>query len=449
MDVTGLKVLVVGMARSGVAAARFLQEKGALVTITDAKNREAVEPLATQLEEQGIWLALGSYPEISGFQLVVTSPGVPLTVPPIQAAYQAKVPVIGEIELAYRFAKAPLVAITGTNGKTTTTTLIGEMFRTSGTRVCVAGNIGLPLVQEIENCPQDSVVVVEVSSFQLETIDTFRPKASLLLNITPDHLDRHGTLENYAGAKARIMENQQATDFTVLNYDDSLVAAMAPETKGQVIFFSRTHTLTKGVFVRDDQVVIADGSVEIPVLPAAQIRIPGAHNLENALGAVAVGWAMGLSPEVMAATLKEFPGVAHRLEFVGEVAGVRYINDSKGTNPDASIKALEAYREPIVLIAGGYDKGSDFTEFAEKMVGRVRSLVVVGQVAEKVAQAAAKVGITDIVRAQTFPQTVELAARKARPGDIVLLSPACASWGMFNNFEERGDLFRQLVKALN
>lgn len=448
MDVAGLKVLVVGMARSGVAAARFLQDKGASVTITDSKAREAVEPLATELEQQGICLCLGSYPQITGFKLVVTSPGVPLTVPPIQAAYEANIPVIGEIELAYRFAKAPLIAITGTNGKTTTTTLMGEMFRAAGTKVCVAGNIGLPLVQEIEGCSPDSVVVVEVSSFQLETIENFRPKASLLLNVTPDHLDRHGTVENYAAAKARVMENQQSDDFTVLNYDDPLVAAYAQKTGGQVIFFSASHTLTKGVFVRDNQVVIGDGTKVIPVIPTDQIRIPGAHNLENALGAVAVGWAMGLDPAVMANTLREFPGVAHRLEFVGEVAGVKYVNDSKGTNPDASIKALEAYQQPVVLIAGGYDKGSDFTEFAQSMVGRVHCLVVVGQVADKVAQAATKAGIKDIVKADTFPETVELASNKARPGDIVLLSPACASWGMFNNFEERGDLFRQLVNTL-
>ncbi len=451
MDVKGMRILVVGLARSGIATARFLQGKKAIVTITDAKPRAQQEAAAAELEALGIELALGNYPQDIGskYQLVVTSPGVPLTIPPIQEAYQAGVPVISEIELAYRFAKAPMVAITGTNGKTTTTTLIGEMFRQAGWQVCVAGNIGLPLISEIEKYPAEAAVVVEVSSFQLETTDRFKPKVSLILNLTPDHLDRHGTMENYAEAKAKIFANQAAGDFTILNYDDPTVAAFAERSSGQVIFFSRVHNLTKGVCVQDGQVVIKDGERVLRVLNTGDIRIPGAHNLENALAAVAAGWVMGLSPVALAGTLKTFPGVAHRLEFVAEVDGVTYVNDSKGTNPDAAIKALEAYDDrPIVLIAGGLNKGSDFTGFAQKIREKAHALVVVGQGADAIAEAAAKAGVKDIVKAATFAETVHLAAQKARPGDIVLLSPACASWDMFNNFEERGDLFKKVVLSL-
>lgn len=451
MDVQGMRILVVGMARSGMASARFLQSKKAIVTMTDAKPRAQQEANAAELEALGIELALGDYPRDIGskYRLVVTSPGVPLTIPPIQEAYRAGVPVISEIELAYRFAKAPMIAITGTNGKTTTTTLIGQMFSQAGRQVCVAGNIGLPLISEIEKYPAEAAVVVEVSSFQLETTDSFKPRVSLILNITPDHLDRHGTLENYAQAKAKIFANQEAGDFTILNYDDPAVAAFAERSRGQVIFFSRVHNLTQGVGVQDGKIVIRNGEKVLIVVNTADIRIPGAHNLENALAAVAAGWAMGLSPEEMAGTLKNFPGVAHRLELVAEIGGVTYVNDSKGTNPDAAIKALEAYDDrPIVLIAGGYDKGSDFTEFAQKVKEKAHALVVVGQVADAIAEAAAKAGVKDIVKAKTFEETVHLAAIKARPGDIVLLSPACASWDMFKDFEERGDLFKKVVCAL-
>ncbi|MFZ3173135.1 MAG: UDP-N-acetylmuramoyl-L-alanine--D-glutamate ligase [Carboxydocellales bacterium] len=450
MEVKGLPILIIGLARSGIASARFLHSKQAKVTITDSKPREQQEAAAAELEELGIELVLGSYPQEVGnkYRLVVTSPGVPLTIPPLQEALQAGVPVISEIELAYKYGQAPMVAITGTNGKTTTTTLIGQMFSQAGREVCVAGNIGLPLISVIEKYSPEAVVVVEVSSFQLETTDRFKPKVSLILNITPDHLDRHGTLESYTQAKAKIYANQGYGDFTILNYDDATVAAFAEESKGQVIFFSRVHNLTKGVCVQDRQVVLKDGEQVIPVIKTKDIRIPGAHNLENALAAVATGWVMGVTPAKMADALRNFPGVAHRLEQVAEVDGVTYINDSKGTNPDAAIKALEAFDRPIVLIAGGYNKGSDFTEFAQKVQARAHALVVVGQVADKIAAAAAQAGVVDIVKAETFDETVRLAAKKANPGDIVLLSPACASWDMFSNFEERGDLFKKLVSAL-
>jgi UDP-N-acetylmuramoylalanine--D-glutamate ligase len=451
MEVKGLPILIIGLARSGIASARFLQGKQAKVTITDSKPREQQEAAAAELEELGIELVLGSYPQEVGnkYRLVVTSPGVPLTIPPLQEALQAGVPVISEIELAYKYAQAPMVAITGTNGKTTTTTLIGQMFSQAGREVCVAGNIGLPLISVIEEYSPEAVVVVEVSSFQLETTERFKPKVSLILNITPDHLDRHGTMESYTQAKAKIFANQGYGDFTILNYDDATVAAFAEESKGQVIFFSRVHNLTKGVCVQDRQVVLKDGEQVIPVIKTRDIRIPGAHNLENALAGVAAGWVLGLTPAEMANTLRNFPGVAHRLEQVAEVDGVTYINDSKGTNPDAAIKALEAFdNRPIVLIAGGYNKGSDFTEFAQKVKARAHALVVVGQVADKIAAAAAQAGMEDIVKAETFDEAVRLAAEKANPGDVVLLSPACASWDMFSNFEERGELFKKLVSAL-
>lgn len=450
MDLTGRRILVVGMAKSGIAAAKFLQEKKARVTVTDAKTRAEAAGRAAELEALGIELALGNYPgDIKqNFAMVVTSPGVPLTVPPLKEALETGVPVLGELELAYRFTRATIVAITGTNGKTTTTTLIGEMFSRAGRQTCVAGNIGVPLISEAEGLPPEAVIVAEVSSFQLETTKQFRPRVSVILNVTPDHLDRHGSVENYAAAKAAVFANQEPEECTVLNADDPMVSAFAGQTKGRVIFFSRTHNLNNGICLQAGQVVIRDGTQITPVIPAAEIRIPGTHNLENAMAAVAAGWAMGLQAETMAETLRTFPGVAHRLEFAGEVNGVTYINDSKGTNPDAAIKALESYQCPIVLIAGGKSKGSDFTDFAAKMRGRVHTLVVVGQTAEEIAAAAQKAGVPEILRAKTFEETVSLAAGKAQPGDIVLLSPACASWDMFNNFEERGDLFKQLVREL-
>ncbi|MGQ9512212.1 UDP-N-acetylmuramoyl-L-alanine--D-glutamate ligase [Thermodesulfitimonas sp.] len=445
MDLKNKKVLVIGAGKSGLAAARFLREKGAVVTLADIKPAAEQEAAAAGA---GVTTFFGGYPPAAGHDLLVVSPGVPLTVAPVVEARQAGIEVIGELELAYRFARAPIVAITGTNGKTTTTALTGEIFRRAGRRTLVAGNIGLPLVAAVTDYGPGDIIVAEVSSFQLETIQSFRPRVAVIINITPDHLDRHGSIEAYAAAKARIFSNQKQDDVTVLNFDDPLVAALAGQSPAGVLFFSRRHNLKAGAFVREEKIVLSRDGAVVPVCGVDEIALPGAHNLENALAAAAAAWSLGVPASVIAATLREFKGVAHRLEFVAEINGVRYVNDSKGTNPDAAIKALEAYREPIVLIAGGRNKGSDFGAFAKKIKEKVRVLVVVGESAEAIAAAARAAGVTGIRHARDFREAVYLARDAARPGDVVLLSPACASWDMFRNYEERGELFKRLVREI-
>lgn len=449
MKLKGKKVLVVGAGKSGLAVSRFLAGKGAAAVLADANNPVYPGGELEQLAAEGVELSLGGYPEVKrgSFDLVVMSPGVSLTEEPSLAAMKNGIPVTGELELAYHFTKAPIVAITGTNGKTTTTTLIGEIFKDAGRNTLVGGNIGLPLVTEVERYNPQDVIVAEVSSFQLETTDAFKPKVAAILNITPDHLDRHGTMENYIEAKAKIFANQDPGDFTVLNYDDPLTAALSDKSRGRTIFFSRRQELQAGLFVREGKIVTKLDDCEEIICRTDELGIPGAHNLENILAAVAAAKATGVETVSLAKTLKRFKGVAHRLEFVAEVNGVQYINDSKGTNPDASIKALEAYDEPIVLIAGGKSKGSDFGEFAKKVKERARVLVVLGESAQLITEAARARGVENIQYAKDFREAVILAHRAARPDEIVLLSPACASWDMFNNYEERGDLFKEIVSS--
>lgn len=449
LDVKGKKVLVVGIARSGAAVARFLADKGTRVVLTDQKPKDQLVDTLKDIPA-GVEVIAGEYPDYGSgdFDFLVVSPGVPLHIPPVKRAFDLRIPVLSELELAYRFSTSRLVAVTGTNGKTTTTTLIGEMFRKAGKRVCIGGNIGLPLALEVEKCGRDDVIVAEVSSFQLECIHKFKPRVSVILNFTPDHLDRHGTMENYIAAKARIFENQDAGDFTVLNYDDPGVRLMETKTSGRVIFFSREHKLEEGIFVEDGQIIVKVGEKPETVCPVKEIFIKGAHNVENSLAATAAAYVMGVPAFVIGLVLREFRGVSHRLELVAEIDGTRFVNDSKGTNPDASIKALEAYDEPIVLLAGGRNKGGDFTEFARKVREKVRSLVVFGECRDEIRKAVAKTGFTRIHEAGTFEEAVAIAAREAGRGEIVLLSPACASWDMFKDFEERGDRFKELVMGL-
>lgn len=450
MDIKGKRFLVVGAGRSGIAVAGFLLRKGAVVILTDNREIVSLGNALDELVQAGLQTALGKYPDVreGAFDAVVVSPGVPPDVPPVALARQYGIPVLGELELAYRFASAPMVAITGTNGKTTTTTLVGEIFRAAGLRTMVGGNIGLPLVDVVEEYGPSDVIVAEVSSFQLETADHFRPRVAVILNITPDHMDRHGTMDNYTAAKARIFARQGPADFTVLNYDDPRTRALADSTGGKVIFFSYKHNLEEGVFVYGGMITVCLNGIDTDIVPVREVAIPGLHNLENAMAAVAVACVLGVAPEVLARTLRSFPGVEHRLEAVAQKNGVLYVNDSKGTNPDASIKALEAYDHPIVLLAGGRNKGNDFTEYARLIKQKVRVLVVLGECAGEIEQAARAAGCNNILRAPDFREAVIMAHTSARPGDVVLLSPACASWDMFNNYEERGDLFREIVNSL-
>ncbi|RKO67456.1 UDP-N-acetylmuramoyl-L-alanine--D-glutamate ligase [Desulfofundulus salinus] len=450
MAFEGQKVLVIGAGKSGVAVSRFLAGKGARVVLTDRKEAASFDPPLSSFLPPEVELVLGRYPEVEegSFDLVVISPGVPLTIPPAARARELGIPVTGELELAYGLARAPIVAITGTNGKTTTTSLVGQIFADAGIKTLVAGNIGQPLITEVEKYGPNDLIVLEVSSFQLETTRSFRPRVAAILNITPDHLDRHGNMEGYVAAKARIFANQAGDDYTVLNYDDPLTRDLASVCPGKVIFFSRRHNLEDGVIVHNGYIAVREGEAVHPVLPASALRIPGAHNLENALAAVACAWVLGIREAQLAATLHHFSGVPHRLEFVVEINGVKYINDSKGTNPEASIKALEAYDQPIVLLAGGRNKGNDFTTFARLVKEKVRVLVVLGECAREIEAAARAAGVGEIIRAQDFRDAVFQAYRAARPGEVVLLSPACASWDMFKSYEERGEMFKKLVHEL-
>ncbi|MEW6448396.1 MAG: UDP-N-acetylmuramoyl-L-alanine--D-glutamate ligase [Bacillota bacterium] len=444
MKLKGRKVLVVGAGKSGVAAARFLKQKGATVTLADIKPAAEL----AEATNAGIATFFGGYPEPGEYDLLVVSPGVPLTVAPVTQALNLGIEVIGEVELAYRFARAPIVAITGTNGKTTTTALTGEIFKTAGRRTLVAGNIGTPLVAAVENYGPEDIIVAEISSFQLETTHSFHPRVAVVLNVACDHLDRHHTIAEYAASKARIFANQEEEDAAVLNLDDPIVAAMEDSTRASVLFFSRQNSLDTGAFVHADRVVVRQNGVLTEICGAREIGIPGMHNLENALAATAAATFLGVPGSVVGRVLRNFTGVAHRLEFVGEVGGVRYINDSKGTNPDAAIKALESYSEPIVLIAGGRNKGSDFSAFAAKLKEKVRTLIVLGECAAEIAAAAQAAGVKDIIYAKDLRDAVFQARDAAVPGDVVLLSPACASWDMFKNYEERGDLFKQIVREI-
>ncbi len=450
MHLTGQKILVIGAGRSGIAASNFLSQKGAQVELTDIKSRQEFEAGLEAFLNDGIKLTLGSYPSIDSgsYGMVVPSPGVPLEILPIVKAREFGIPVVGELELAYQFAGSPIIAITGTNGKTTTTTLTGEVFKAAGYRTLVAGNIGLPLIGEVEKYSAGDVIVAEVSSFQLETTAFFKPQVGVILNITPDHLDRHVDMEGYIASKAKIFGNQTAQDYTVLNFDDPLTNNLASTCPGSVIFFSRLHKLTRGVFVQDNWIVIRWDEKSHPVLPVDELGIPGPHNLENVMAAAACCWVRGVDVDVLARVLREFKGVAHRLEFVAEIDGVSYINDSKGTNPDATIKALQSYSKPIVLIAGGRNKGNDFNELSVLIREKARAVVVIGESASDIRHAVENQGGPEVYLAGDLPEAVRAASRIARPGDVVLLSPACASWDMFRNYEERGDLFKQAVMEL-
>ncbi len=451
MELKNSKILVIGAAKSGVAAALFLAGKGNEVILNEIKAQEEINPeIVAGLKKASVQLLCGQQPDIDSIrpQLIVPSPGVPLDIPPLKRARELGIPLWSEIELGCRWTAAPIVAITGTNGKTTTTALIGRIMDEAGKNVFVGGNIGIPFVSKAEELGSDDVAVLEVSSFQLEATEEFRPKVALILNITPDHLDRHGSMAGYIEAKARIFANQNQDDYLVLNWDDEETRKLAPRSRTRVIFFSRKHKLEEGIFVADGQIVALFAGEHEPIIPVSDIGIKGGHNLENALAAVAAGWLMGVPAAVLAESLRTFPGVEHRLESVATINGVLYINDSKGTNPDASIKALEAYEQPIILIAGGKNKGSDFKAFAQIIKERVKALVLVGQAAPEIEAAVKSVGYDNYQIVSSYKEAVAKASQLSVPGDVVLLSPACASFDMFANYEERGRVFKELVQEL-
>ncbi|WP_133965303.1 UDP-N-acetylmuramoyl-L-alanine--D-glutamate ligase [Eubacterium limosum] len=452
------KILVIGAARSGVAVSKLLMDCGKAVILTDNRPEDVVlaefpqvrETLA-ELEVKGIETVFGRQIDtkvINEIDRVVTSPGVPLTIPIIAEAYRCGVPVIGEAELAYCMTKAPFVAITGTNGKTTTTTLTGEIFKNSGRKTYTVGNIGDPISNYVMEATPEDVFVTEISAFQLETINKFRPVASAILNLSPDHMDRYGTMENYIAAKARIFENQRGEDFLVLNADDEQVCELGRQAQCRKYYFSLDKKVAQGAYAMDGGIFINDNESVIPICRIEEMGIKGPHNVQNALAATVLAYFMGVDVVSITETLKSFGGVEHRQEFVATIDGVDYINDSKGTNTNAAIVALNAMTKPVILIAGGYDKKEDYSEFIEVVRKKVKRMVLVGATASQIEETAEGQGYYSTVRVGDYDEAVKVASECAAPGDVVLLSPACASWDMFDNFEIRGQVFKDLVKRI-
>jgi len=447
MELNGKRVLVVGLGKSGVASAIFLKQHGARVTVSDTKSGDELRNEIPALLDHGITVETGGHGErtFRGQDLIVVSPGVPVDAPPLVQARSAGEMVIGEIELAAQFLPGPLVAITGSNGKTTTTTLAGEIMTAGGFPTLVGGNIGTPAISLAERAKPETIIVLEVSSFQLETIQSFRPKIAVVLNVTPDHLDRHRTLDAYINAKARIFENQQPDDYAVLNVDDATCVSMAARTRAQVFWFSRQKEVQQGAWVRNGNLLFRDRTGQREILQVSEIPLKGAHNLENVLAAVCAGALMGCPPDKIRQAVRDFKAVEHRLEFVATVNGVDYYNDSKATNVDATIKALESFPTNIHLILGGKDKGSDYTVLNDLLRQRVKRVYTIGAAAAKIES---QIKGVEVVHAETLENAIRKANTSAQPGDVVLLAPACASFDQFKSYEHRGKVFKQTVASL-
>ncbi|MGA2099712.1 MAG: UDP-N-acetylmuramoyl-L-alanine--D-glutamate ligase [Candidatus Sulfotelmatobacter sp.] len=447
MELNGKRVLVVGLGKSGVASALFLKKHGARVAVSDTKSGDELRNEIPVLLDNGITVETGGHGErtFRGQDLIVVSPGVPIDAPPLKQARSLGESVIGEIELAAQFLPGPVVAITGSNGKTTTTTLAGEIMTAAGFKTLVGGNIGTPAISLAERATPETVIVLEVSSFQLETIETFRPKVAVVLNVTPDHLDRHHTFEAYVDAKARLLENQQGSDFTVLNADDPNCVSMGTRTKAQVFWFSRHDEVQRGAWVRDAKILFRDAKGQREILEVSEIPLKGAHNLENVLAAVCAGTLMGCAPDKIREAVRDFKAVEHRLEFVATIRGVDYYNDSKATNVDATIKALESFPANIHLILGGKDKGSDYTVLNDLLRQRVKRVYTIGAAAAKIES---QIKGPEVVHAETLENALRKASSAALPGDVVLLAPACASFDQFKSYEHRGKVFKEIVRSL-
>ena len=446
------KVLVFGSGISGVSAAALLLQEGAEVVLYDGNDRLDAAGIKEQIEGQAkgsVSVVLGAFPEalLSELSLVVMSPGVPTDLPSVNQMRDAGIPIWGEIELAYVLGKGDVLAITGTNGKTTTTALLGAIMKNFRESTFVVGNIGNPYTSVVRETKDDSVIVAEMSSFQLETIHTFSPKVSAILNITPDHLNRHHTMEAYIEAKEQIAKNQTEEDVCVLNYEDDVTRKFGERVKAQVIYFSSRRRLEKGIYLEDGNIIYCRENPE-KVCHVDELKLLGMHNYENVMAAVAMAAAYHVPMEIIRKTIREFTAVEHRIEFVAEKIGVAYYNDSKVTNPDAAIKGIQAMNRPTFLIGGGYDKDSSYDEWIQSFDGKVKKLVLLGATKEKINETAKRLGFTDTILADTFEEAVNICVEQAEPGDAVLLSPACASWGMFKNYEERGDKFKELVNQL-
>ena len=444
------KYLVAGTGISGIGAANLLLKIGAQVTVYDGNESLDKEEIAKKLIADGVEIILGALPQevIKGTDVMILSPGIAIDAPFVNEVRDSGVEIWGEIELAYRVAKGRLIGITGTNGKTTTTALTGEIMKNYFKEVFVVGNIGIPYTNTALDTTEDSVTVAEISSFQLETVKEFHPVVTAVLNITPDHLNRHYTMENYTKVKLSIAENQLESEVCVLNYEDAILRSEAEKLKNKVVFFSSKTDLEEGVCLNDEDIVYRENGTEISVCKVHAMKLVGIHNVENVMAAVAIAVNMQVPVEIIRETIRNFNSVEHRIEYVTTKNDVIYYNDSKGTNTDASIKAIEAMTKPTILIAGGYDKGSEYDDWIEAFQGKIKKLILLGVTKQKIADTAKKHGYDTYEFVDTLEEAVTLAEKASEPGDVVLLSPACASWDMFKSYEERGRLFKEYVNNL-
>lgn len=444
--------IVAGTGKSGISATKLLVNHGVKVYLFDENKDRDIEAIKEKTgDSELVQIELGELGEdaLSSSQLMVISPGIPVDAPFTDVVRNAGIPIWSEIELAYHYGKGKIAAITGTNGKTTTTALVGEIVKAHNAKTIVVGNIGIPYTGLCDTTDDDSDTVAEISSFQLETVIDFHPNVSAILNLTPDHLNRHYTFENYGNVKFSITKNQTMDDVTVLNYDDEHTRAMGEKAKDHchVVYFSRLEKPAGGVYVEDGDIILEDGDKKINVLAIKDLKLMGAHNVENVLAAVGISYYMGVPVDVIRDVATSFKAVAHRIEYVDTIDGVAYYNDSKGTNPDAAIKGIQAMVAPTFLIGGGYDKGSEYDEWIEAFDGKVKWLVLIGQTAQKIADCAKRHGFNSIIFEENLQDAVAYCHENAVDGDAVLLSPACASWGQFDNYEQRGDMFKEYVRS--
>jgi len=451
MNFSNKKVLVVGTGKSGIAAAELLERHGADLIVFEGNNlikKTDIMQKSKAFEKAVIWIGNFKEEELGKIELAVLSPGVPVDLPEIVKLKENNIPVIGEIELAYQCAKGDVLAITGTNGKTTTTTLLGEIMNLYSNDVKVVGNIGIPYTTVADETKESTIVVAEISSFQLETICEFRPKVSAILNITPDHLNRHHTIENYRKAKESITKNQTSDDYCVLNYENENLREFSKTISAKTIFFSSERVLQDGFYLDGDNIYFVCENKKEIVCNVHELNILGKHNYENVMAATAMAWVYGVPFPKIKEALIHFQAVEHRIEYVTEKRGIKFYNDSKGTNPDAAIKGIQAMNRPTFLIGGGYDKQSDYTEWIQAFEGKVRKLVLIGATKQIIADTAERLNFHAYEFANSLKEALQICYDNASEGDAILLSPACASWDMFKSYEERGDLFKEMVLNL-
>lgn len=445
------KVLVFGAAKSGISATRLLQKQGAFTILYDSNTKYNKNSFTGEFDtEHNFLLVTGNFPEdmIDTIDLLVLSPGVPTDLPIVEKMREKKIPIWGEVELAYTCTKGKIIGITGTNGKTTTTSLVGDIMKAYFDEVYVVGNIGHPYTDIALETTEKAVTVIELSSFQLETVHEFKPDVSAILNITPDHLNRHHTMENYILMKENIAKNQSGNELCVLNYEDEILFEMSKRLKTKVLFFSSVRELENGLYLKGEEIIYSKNNEKQVVCHIDELQIFGKHSYENVMAGVGIAIAMGVPMNCIKKAITSFQAVEHRIEFVEKIKEVAYYNDSKGTNPDASIKAVQAMKSPTILIGGGFDKKLPFDEWIESFDGKIKYLVLLGQTRDMIADAARRQGFHNIIMVESLKEAVEISAEKAEPGDTVLLSPACASWDMFESYEQRGKLFKEYVREM-